>query len=154
MAGDHLGAATVIGADDLAHVLWVEARGQRRRADEVAEHKGELTALGVIGAQRASGGSLRSGHITQGGAAIAAVFMANGVGAAAAAAGSDERRAAIAAEPPVIRICAAAGRAIHNRDPLNPGISSNRDPGDDMRSASITSHRENDPVNYPEHRAR
>ena len=42
-----IGAATVIGADDLAHVLGIEPRRQRGRADEVAEHHRELAALGV-----------------------------------------------------------------------------------------------------------
>ena len=45
--GDLLGAATVIGTDDLAHVLGIQPRRQRGRADEVAEHHRELAALGV-----------------------------------------------------------------------------------------------------------
>src|ERR1700735_1183956 len=36
--GDLLGAATVIGTDDLAHVLGIEASRQRSRADEVDKH--------------------------------------------------------------------------------------------------------------------
>ena len=34
-AGDRLGDAAVIGADDLAQVLGVEPGGERRRADEI-----------------------------------------------------------------------------------------------------------------------
>jgi hypothetical protein len=45
--GDLLGAAEVIGADDLAHVFGVEADGERRRADKVAEHDCELAAFGA-----------------------------------------------------------------------------------------------------------
>src|SRR6516225_3920343 len=46
--GDLLGAAAMIRADDLAHVLGVEASGERGRADEIAEHDGELAAFGVV----------------------------------------------------------------------------------------------------------
>ena len=37
--GDEIGAATVVRTDDLAHVLGVEPRRERGRADEVAEHR-------------------------------------------------------------------------------------------------------------------
>ena len=56
--GDLLGAATVIGTDDLAHVLGVEPSRERGRADEVAKHDRELAALG--GVQRARRGRRRS----------------------------------------------------------------------------------------------
>jgi hypothetical protein len=39
----------VIRRDDLAQILRIEARGERRRADEVAEHHGELPAFGLAG---------------------------------------------------------------------------------------------------------
>ena len=42
----------VIGRDDLSHVLGVEPRRQRGRADEVAEHHRELAALGRVGGCR------------------------------------------------------------------------------------------------------
>ena len=35
---DEIGAAVVVGANDLTHVLGVEPGRQRRRADEVTEH--------------------------------------------------------------------------------------------------------------------
>ena len=37
--------AAVIGADDLAQILGIEPRRQRRRADEIAEHHRQLAAL-------------------------------------------------------------------------------------------------------------
>ena len=43
---DHLGAAFLIGADHLAHVLGIEPRRQRGRADQIAEHHRQLAALG------------------------------------------------------------------------------------------------------------
>ena len=48
----------MIGADDLPHVLGIEPRRQRGRADEIAEHHRELAALG--GVQRARRGRRRS----------------------------------------------------------------------------------------------
>jgi hypothetical protein len=37
----------VIGADELSQILGVESRRQRRRADEIAEHHGQLPPLGL-----------------------------------------------------------------------------------------------------------
>ena len=54
-SGDEIGAAAVVRADDLAHVLGVEPGRERGRADEVAEHDRELTALG--GVQRGAAGA-------------------------------------------------------------------------------------------------
>ena len=48
VARDQRRAAFVIGGDDLAHVLGIEPRGERRRADEIAEHHGQLAALGDV----------------------------------------------------------------------------------------------------------
>ena len=48
VALDQLRAAAMIGADDLAHVLGIEPRRHRGRADEIAEHHGELAALGGV----------------------------------------------------------------------------------------------------------
>ena len=45
-AGDYLADAAMIGGDDVAQVLWIEPCGQLSRANEVAEHNGELAALG------------------------------------------------------------------------------------------------------------
>ena len=45
-AADRLGDAAMIGADDLAQVLGIEARRKRRRADQIAEHHRELPTLG------------------------------------------------------------------------------------------------------------
>ena len=47
VARDDLGAGRLIGADDLSEVLRVQPGGERRRADQVAEHHGELAALGL-----------------------------------------------------------------------------------------------------------
>ena len=49
---DRVGDAAVIGADDLAQVLGVVARRQRRRADQIAEHHGQLAPLGLAGDHR------------------------------------------------------------------------------------------------------
>jgi hypothetical protein len=38
--------AFVIGGDDLPQILRVEAGGERRRADEIAEHHRDLPAFG------------------------------------------------------------------------------------------------------------
>jgi DNA-binding winged helix-turn-helix (wHTH) protein len=43
---DNLCDAAMIGADDLAQILGIESRRERRRADQVAEHDGELAPLG------------------------------------------------------------------------------------------------------------
>jgi len=45
--GDLLGAAMVIGTDDLAHVLGVKASRERGRANEIDKHDRELAAFGV-----------------------------------------------------------------------------------------------------------
>jgi hypothetical protein len=47
---DDVSDGVVIGSDDLAQVLRVEACGEPSRAHQVAEHDGELTAFGAIGA--------------------------------------------------------------------------------------------------------
>jgi hypothetical protein len=44
-AGDGVGHAAMVGADDLAQILGIEARGQRRRTDQIADHDGELAPL-------------------------------------------------------------------------------------------------------------
>ena len=46
-AADGVGDAAVVGADDLAQILGIEARRQRRRTDQVAEHHGHLPSLGL-----------------------------------------------------------------------------------------------------------
>ena len=46
-ARDRIGDAAVIGADNLSQILGIEALRQRRRADEIAEHHGQLPTLGV-----------------------------------------------------------------------------------------------------------
>ena len=43
---DEASAACVIGCEDLPHVLGVEPRGKRGRADEIDNHHSEMTALG------------------------------------------------------------------------------------------------------------
>src|SRR5271165_4132471 len=44
--GDDLGDSAMIRADDLAQILGIEPRRKRRRADQVAEHHGQLPAFG------------------------------------------------------------------------------------------------------------
>ena len=60
-SGDEIAAAAVVRADDLVHVLGVELRRERGRADEVAEHDRELTALGGVQWARRGGGRSRNG---------------------------------------------------------------------------------------------
>ena len=45
--GDHLGDGAVIGGDDLAQILGIEPRGERGRADQIAEHHRQLPAFGI-----------------------------------------------------------------------------------------------------------
>ena len=52
-----IGAAAMIGPDDPAHVLGIQPRGHRGRADEIAEHHCKLPALGgVRGCLKGHGG--------------------------------------------------------------------------------------------------
>jgi hypothetical protein len=44
-AGDRIGDAAMIQADDLAQVFGIQARRERRRADQIAEQHGELPAF-------------------------------------------------------------------------------------------------------------
>jgi hypothetical protein len=44
-ASDGVGDAAMVGADDLAQILGVEAGGQRRRTNQIAEHHGQLAPL-------------------------------------------------------------------------------------------------------------
>jgi hypothetical protein len=43
--GDYFGDSAMIGGDDLAIILGIEARGERGRADQIAEHHRQLPAL-------------------------------------------------------------------------------------------------------------
>jgi hypothetical protein len=47
---DGVGNAAMIGADDLTQILRIEAGGQRRRPDLIAEHHGQLPPLCLRGA--------------------------------------------------------------------------------------------------------
>ena len=62
VAADRVGDAAVIGADHLAQVLGIEPRRQRRRADQVAEHHGELAPLGLRRPRGWGLGSCRRGN--------------------------------------------------------------------------------------------
>ena len=60
----------LVGADELAHLLGVEAGRERGRADEVAEHHRELAALGLADGRRSLLGGRRLGRrraVPQGG---------------------------------------------------------------------------------------
>ena len=43
---DHIGDGAVIGGDNLAQLLGIEPCRKRGRADEIAEHHGQLAPLG------------------------------------------------------------------------------------------------------------
>ena len=51
-AADHLRAGRLIGAHDRAQVLGIEPRRQLGRADQIAEHHGQLPALGFARSRR------------------------------------------------------------------------------------------------------
>jgi hypothetical protein len=53
--GDDLGDGAVIGGDDLAQILGIEARGECGRADQIAEHYRKLPAFGISGSRGISG---------------------------------------------------------------------------------------------------
>ena len=48
-ASDRIGYGSMIIADQLAQILRVMTRRERGRADEIAEHDGELPAFGISG---------------------------------------------------------------------------------------------------------
>ncbi len=56
---DRGGDAMVIRADDLAQILGIELRRQRRRTDQVAEHHRELAALCAAGSRHWAGIRIR-----------------------------------------------------------------------------------------------
>ena len=53
---DNLCDAAVVGADDPAQILRIKPRGQRRRADQIAEHHSQLAPLGFGNRNRCWGG--------------------------------------------------------------------------------------------------
>jgi hypothetical protein len=55
-ARDLAGHRVLVAGDDRPHVLRIEPRRQFGRADEVAEHHGQLTALGLARRRRRRGG--------------------------------------------------------------------------------------------------
>ncbi len=59
-AADRLGDGATVGADDLPQIFGVQPRGERGRADEVAEHHRQLAAFG-IGESRCIAGRRRYG---------------------------------------------------------------------------------------------
>jgi hypothetical protein len=62
IARDRARRGLLIGANDLAHVLGIEPGRERSRADEVAEHHGELAALGGVGRDNSRDRNLRRGR--------------------------------------------------------------------------------------------
>jgi hypothetical protein len=54
-APDDIGDGEVIGGDDLAQILGVEARREFGRADEIAEHDRELPAFDIGGSRGIAG---------------------------------------------------------------------------------------------------
>ena len=58
-ARDHLGAGLLIAAEHLVQILGIEPGRKRGRADHVAEHHGQLPALGVVAGPRRLGARRR-----------------------------------------------------------------------------------------------
>jgi hypothetical protein len=58
-AADGVGDTAMVGADDLAQILGIKARGQPCRTNQIAEHHGELAPLGLGGGVRRG----RSPHV-------------------------------------------------------------------------------------------
>jgi len=54
-ARDGVGDTAMVGADDLAQILGIEAGGQRRRTDQIAEHHRQLPPLGLSDGSRSGG---------------------------------------------------------------------------------------------------
>ena len=61
-AGDLAGHSVLVGVEDLAHLLGVEPRAERGRADEVDEHHGELPPLGLQSRRRGGLGIREAGE--------------------------------------------------------------------------------------------
>ena len=49
VARDSARAGVLVGPDDLSHVLGIEPLRKSGRADEIAKHHGQLSALGGVG---------------------------------------------------------------------------------------------------------
>jgi hypothetical protein len=45
-------AGSAVGPDHLPHILWIEPRRERGRADQIAKHDGEVAPLGVMRGSR------------------------------------------------------------------------------------------------------
>jgi hypothetical protein len=58
---DGIGDAAVVGADQLTQILRIIARRQRRRADQIAEHDGQLAPLGLARDHGSGGWGFRGG---------------------------------------------------------------------------------------------
>ena len=99
-ASDDVGRAFVISGDDLAQIFRIELGGQRRRADQIAKHHGELAALGRRGGARHRRCRRRrgSGSFAELAAALRAKARARRIGVAAGGAVDGLRRAALRAE--------------------------------------------------------
>src|SRR5262249_2115650 len=59
VGADYPRAGGPIGAEHLPHVLGIEARRERRRADQIAKHDGEMASLGIVLTGRLSSQSCR-----------------------------------------------------------------------------------------------
>ena len=118
-AGDHAGRAFVVGGDDVAQVFRIDAGRQRGRADQVAEHDGELAALGAgTGARRGRGcRRRRCGSRGCGRADFAAALRTEtGTGRVlvpAGRAGNGLRRSTLRTEPAAVRNLRLTPRTRH-----------------------------------------
>ena len=117
-AADQLGGTAVKGGDDGLQILGIEPVRQRRRADQVAEHDGELAALrgGVAAGILDGGGRFRRGQL-QRHAAIPAEARIPGIESAAGRT-ARERQPAAAAEIAAAPQAGAAPWAIEGRHGL------------------------------------
>ena len=113
---DRFRDALVIRADHLAQVLGIDPRGQGCRADEVAEHHGELTALRANGAGRTRNRFWRN-RLRERLAAAAAELSGGLVVETASRTGAGERSPAPGAKAPGRHILGRAAQAAHLAPP-------------------------------------
>src|SRR6516225_4470889 len=114
MSAYRLGNALMIRTVHLAQVLRVEARSERGRANEIAEHHRELSSLGAIRGRRSGHDRQRlSGAVAYRFAATTAEPRCDLVFKTACWAQRRKRRSALRAKAPGCRVFRHATRAVH-----------------------------------------
>src|SRR5262249_21549015 len=112
---DNLCDAAMVSADDPAQILGIDPCGQRRRADEIAEHHRQLTAFGSIGARwERRGWRSRSSGFPNGLSAAAAELRAGLVLECAGWALRGQWRSALSTEAPALCVFGHAAWAAHS----------------------------------------